>query len=131
MDARRRWRDAVKTAYRLPRSPVPPVPPVAVVNVRLPGMDGLQVLRRLREVSPATEVVVMTAHASGVSVVLAMRLGAFDYMTNPLDLDELRVMVQRAAAHQRIRLESSHLRQLCAGPPPPGDIVGGRSPPVH
>lgn len=71
-------------------------PDVAVVDVRLPGMDGLEVLRRLREASPATEVVMMTADTSAESAVQAMRLGAFDYMTKPLDLNELRVMVEKA-----------------------------------
>jgi DNA-binding NtrC family response regulator len=54
--------------------------------------------------SPATEVVMMTAHASAVSATQAIRPGAFDNMTKPPDLDELRVVVERAAAHQRIRV---------------------------
>ncbi len=85
-------------------------PDVAVVDIRLPGMDGLEFLRKVREVSPATEVIMMTAHASVASAVEAMKLGAFDYLTKPLDLDELRVVVDKALAHLRMRRELSYLK---------------------
>ncbi|HYL79354.1 MAG TPA: response regulator, partial [Candidatus Acidoferrum sp.] len=76
-------------------------PDVAIMDVRLPGINGLEVLRRMRELSPGTEGGMMTAHASVASAVEAMKLGAFDYLTKPLDLDELRVVVDKALAHQR------------------------------
>lgn len=85
-------------------------PDVAVMDIRLPGMDGLVVLRKLRELSPGTEVVMMTAHASIASAVDAMRRGAFDYLTKPLDLDELLVVIDKALAHQRMRQEWSYLK---------------------
>jgi len=85
-------------------------PDVAVVDVRLPGMDGVEVLRRVRESSPATEVIMMTAHGSVASAVEAMKLGAFDYLTKPLDLDELRVVVGKALEHLRLRRELSYFK---------------------
>jgi DNA-binding NtrC family response regulator len=85
-------------------------PDVALLDVRLPGMAGLDVLPALKEVSPATEVVMMTAHASVASAVQAMRAGAFDYLTKPLDLDEVRVVVEKALAHFRMRRELSYLK---------------------
>jgi len=85
-------------------------PDAAVVDVRLPGMDGVEVLRRLRESSPATEVIMMTAHGSVASAVEAMKLGAFDYLTKPLDLDELRVVVGKALEHLRLRRELSYFK---------------------
>jgi len=85
-------------------------PDVAVVDIRLPGLDGLGVLRKLRDVSAATEVVMMTAHASVASAVEAMKAGAFDYLTKPLDLDEVRVVVDKALAHQRMRRELNYLK---------------------
>ena len=85
-------------------------PDVAVVDIRLPGLDGLGVLRKLREMAAGTEVVMMTAHASVTSAVEAMKGGAFDYLTKPLDLDELRVVVDKALAHQRMRRELSYLK---------------------
>ena len=85
-------------------------PDVALVDNRLPGVDGLGVLRKLKDVSAGIEVVMMTAHASVASAVEAMKAGAFDYLTKPLDLDEVRVVVDKALAHQRMRRELSYLK---------------------
>ncbi len=85
-------------------------PDVALVDIRLPGLDGLSVLRKLRDVSAGTEVVMMTAHASVASAVEAMKGGAFDYLTKPLDLDEVRVVVDKALAQQRMHRELSYLK---------------------
>lgn len=105
-------------------------PDVAVVDIRLPQMGGLEVLRKVRDVSPGTEVIMMTAHASVASAVEAMKLGAFDYLTKPLDLEELCVVVEKALAHQRMRRELSYLKAR--------DETGGRlaeilgeSPPIR
>lgn len=85
-------------------------PDVALVDIRLPGLDGLSLLRKLRDVSAGTEVVMMTAHASVASAVEAMKGGAFDYLTKPLDLDEVRVVVDKALAQQRMHRELSYLK---------------------
>src|SRR5262249_51437296 len=85
-------------------------PDVAVVDLRLPGIDGLEVLRRLRTVTPGTEVIMATAHASIASPVEAMKRGAFDYLNKPLDLDELKVVVDKALAHLRLTRELSYLK---------------------
>ncbi|HYL79780.1 MAG TPA: sigma-54 dependent transcriptional regulator [Candidatus Acidoferrum sp.] len=85
-------------------------PDVAVMDVRLPGMDGLEALQKLRELSPGIQVVMMTAHASIPSAVEAMRRGAFDYLTKPLDLDELLAVIEKALALQRLRQEWSYLK---------------------
>jgi len=74
-------------------------PDVAVVDLWLPGLDGLKVLRHLREVSPSTEVVMITAHASIATAVEAMKRGAFHYLSKPLDLVELCVVVAKALTH--------------------------------
>jgi DNA-binding NtrC family response regulator len=80
------------------------------LDIRLPGLDGLSALRKLRDISAGTEVVMMTAHASVASAVEAMKAGAFDYLTKPLDLDEVRVVVDKALAQQRIRRELNYLK---------------------
>jgi len=85
-------------------------PDVAVVDIRLPGMDGLSVLHKMRDVSAGTEVVMMTAHASVLSAVEAMKGGAFDYLTKPLDLDELRVVLDKALVHQKMHRELNYLK---------------------
>ena len=85
-------------------------PDVALLDIRLPGIDGLSTLRKLRDISVGTEVVMMTAHASVASAVEAMKAGAFDYLTKPLDLDEVLVVVDKALAQQRMRRELSYLK---------------------
>jgi two-component system, NtrC family, response regulator AtoC len=85
-------------------------PDVAIMDIRLPGMAGPEVLRRLRELSPGSEAIMMTAHASVATAVETMKLGAFDYLTKPLDLDELRVVVDKALSHQRMRRELTYFK---------------------
>ncbi len=99
-------------------------PDVAVVDIRLPGMDGLEVLRRMREGWPGTEVVMMTAHASIASAVEAMKRGAFDYLTKPLDLEELRVVVEKALTHLHMRQQLTYLRDREAAESGVGRILG-------
>ena len=64
-------------------------PDLVLLDLVLPGIDGVETLQRIREVSDAVAVIVLTAHASVATAVEAMRLGAQDYMTKPLDLDAL------------------------------------------
>ena len=85
-------------------------PDVAVMDIRLPGMDGLTALERIREAAPGIEAVIMTAHATVPSAVEAMRRGAFDYLSKPVDLDELRLVIEKALAHLRLTRELSYLR---------------------
>jgi DNA-binding NtrC family response regulator len=80
---------------------------VAVVDLKLPGMDGLEVLSRVREMSPATAVIMMTAQSSFASAVVARKRGAFDYLTKPLALEHLRTVVQKAVVHRRQSAEPS------------------------
>src|SRR5918912_4054162 len=61
----------------------------AILDLRMPGMSGLEVLEHLKKVSPDTEAVVMTGHASIETATMAMRLGAADYMTKPCKLADI------------------------------------------
>jgi DNA-binding NtrC family response regulator len=76
-------------------------PDVAILDVKLPGIDGFEVLRRLRDRSPATEVVMMTAYSSVGIRAEAARHGVFHYLSKPVDLDELRRVVGQAVASVR------------------------------
>jgi DNA-binding NtrC family response regulator len=96
--------------------------------MKLPGIEGLEVLHRLHAVSPGTEVIMMTAYASVATAVEAMKRGAFDYLTKPLDLDELRVVVDKALAHARMRRELSYLKARSAVGKLPSELVGESAP---
>jgi DNA-binding NtrC family response regulator len=65
-------------------------PDVVIVDLQMPEINGLEVLRSIREADPACAVVLMTGYASVDSAIEAVRLGALDYLTKPLDLDRLR-----------------------------------------
>ncbi|MFH0903414.1 MAG: response regulator, partial [Pseudomonadota bacterium] len=60
-----------------------------VLDIRLPCLDGIAVLKRIKAELPDTEVILLTGHASAGSGIDGMRLGAFDYLTKPVELDDL------------------------------------------
>jgi len=81
-----------------------------LLDLRLGHEDGLQVLRRLREEDPALPVVMLTGHGTISHAVEATRLGAYDFIQKPPDLEHLGVVVRRALEHARLQREVDHLR---------------------
>jgi DNA-binding NtrC family response regulator len=75
-------------------------PDLVMMDVRMPGVDGVEALREIRERFPGIHVVMMTAYGTSQTSIDAIRAGAFDYITKPLDLDELRDVIGRALAAQ-------------------------------
>lgn len=69
----------------------------AIVDLDMPGMSGLEVIARLKEISPETEAVVLTGKSSLESAISALRYGAFDYLTKPCRLFELKALLERVA----------------------------------
>ena len=69
---------------------------VAVVDVKMPGMDGLETLKRIKQIKPFIEVIMLTGHASVESGIEGMRLGAFDYLMKPCDINELVLKIEDA-----------------------------------
>lgn len=78
------------------------VPDLVIMDVRMPGMDGLQVLSEMRRRHPDLYIIIMTAFGTSQTSIDAMRGGAFDYLTKPLDLDQLRVVINKAFASKRV-----------------------------
>jgi DNA-binding NtrC family response regulator len=78
---------------------------VVVCDVRLPKMDGITLFRRIRLESPATDVILVTGYAAVAEAVSALKSGASDYLTKPLDLDELVVRLERIAEQRALRRE--------------------------
>ncbi|MEQ1562213.1 MAG: sigma-54 dependent transcriptional regulator, partial [Nitrospiraceae bacterium] len=84
---------------------------LVITDLRLPGADGLTVLAATKEQSAQTEVVVITAHGSVETAVGAMKLGAFDYITKPFQMDELLLIVERAGRVVALRRENQDLKE--------------------
>lgn len=84
---------------------------VVVSDIKMPGFDGIELLRFAREHSPDTEVILMTAYTSTESAIEALRLGAYDYLSKPFEIDELLVTVQHALERRALRNENLYLRR--------------------
>ena len=69
---------------------------VVVRDVKMPGMDGIETLRRIKEVAPLVEVIMLTGHANVEVAIKGMELGAFDYLMKPVDIDDLLYKLQDA-----------------------------------
>lgn len=82
---------------------------VALIDIRMPGLDGLELLSRLREAGRDTSVIIVTAQNTMANAIEAMKRGAYDYVTKPFDLDEVRILVRRA---QEMRRQSAELQRL-------------------
>lgn len=99
-------------------------PDVVFSDVRLPGMDGIELLRRIREFDPSIPVVIMTGYGTIEGAVEAVKLGAFDYLKKPVDLEELRLLADRAREHSQLRQELSYYRRQAARDVPFAGVVG-------
>lgn len=86
-------------------------PDVVFADVRLPGMSGIDLLRRIREYDPAIPVIIMTAHGTIEGAVEAVKLGAYDYMKKPVDLEELKLLADRARENALLKQELSYYRR--------------------
>ena len=76
-------------------------PTLIMMDIRMPGVDGLQALRDIRRRFPSVYVVMMTGYGTSQTSIDAIREGAYDYLTKPLDLDELREVIRKALATQQ------------------------------
>ncbi|HEU5040095.1 MAG TPA: sigma-54 dependent transcriptional regulator, partial [Gemmatimonadales bacterium] len=99
-------------------------PDVVFSDVRLPGMSGIELLRKIREFDPALPVVIMTAYGTIEGAVEAVKLGAFDYIKKPVDLEELKLLAERAREHSQMRQELSYYRRRAAREVPFADVIG-------
>src|SRR5579859_3302093 len=85
-------------------------PDLILTDLMLPSMTGVELLRRIKSQLPRTEVAMMTGHGSIESAVQAMRLGAYDYVTKPFRVEELKLVLQRMAEKVRLVVENQVLR---------------------
>ncbi len=99
-------------------------PDVLLTDLRMPGMDGLELIKRAKERDPEIEVLVMTAHGAVETAVAAMQLGAASYLTKPINVPELGIVIERAMERRRLRRETSQLRERLADRDSLDNIVG-------
>ena len=86
-------------------------PDVVVTDLDMPRMDGMQLLEKLRALDPQLPVLLATSAVEVRSAVAAMRAGAADYITKPIELEELVVSIQRAILNRNVRVENENLRR--------------------
>jgi DNA-binding NtrC family response regulator len=97
---------------------------VVVSDVKMPGMGGLELLRKLAEERPTFEVVMISGHADAKMAIEVMKLGAFDFLLKPLNIEDLSRAVGRAARHGRLQRHYLALEQELARTKGLGNIVG-------
>ncbi len=96
----------------------------ALVDIKMRGTDGIELQRRMHEIDPELTVIMMTGYASVETAVTALKNGAYDYVTKPLDPDEIAHLVKKAIAHKRTEQENVRLRETVAEVARPEDMVG-------
>ncbi len=99
----------------------------ALVDIKMHGTDGIELQRRMHEVDPELIVIIMTGYASVETAVTALKNGAYDYVTKPLDPDEIAHLVKNALTHKRTAQENVLLRETVAEVARPGELIGQSS----
>ncbi|MBI4868891.1 MAG: sigma-54-dependent Fis family transcriptional regulator [Candidatus Wallbacteria bacterium] len=88
---------------------------IVFLDIKMPGMDGMELQERIHAIDPGIVIIVLTAFASVDTAVRAMKQGAFDYVTKPVDPDELSHLVERATRQQHLERENARLRETIDG----------------
>lgn len=93
---------------------------VIILDVKMPGLDGTETLQELKKINPGIEVIMLTGHGSVASAVEGMRLGAYEYLMKPCEIEELMEKINeayklKAARDERIR--KAEIRRMIARSP--------------
>ena len=96
-------------------------PGVVLSDINMPGIDGVEFLREALKIDPEFSVVMLTGHGDISTAVESMRLGAYDFIEKPFNIDQLMVVIRRAMETSRLRRENTDLRRKDVGAT---DMVG-------
>ncbi|MBT8494521.1 MAG: sigma-54 dependent transcriptional regulator [Deltaproteobacteria bacterium] len=105
-------------------------PHLVLTDLKMPGMDGLELMSKLAEHDHEAAILVMTAFGAVDTAVAAMRAGAVDYLTKPINFDELSIVLERALERQRLHDETRSLKAQLAERFTDSNLVGN-SPPIN
>ncbi len=83
---------------------------LVLMDMRMPNMDGIEATKAIHKHNPAIPIIVITAYSSVPTAVEALKSGAFDYVTKPIDFESLRVTLERSLEHTRLKEENDRLR---------------------
>jgi two-component system response regulator HydG len=81
-----------------------------LMDIRMLNVSGIEALEQIKIINPEIPVIIMTAYASVETAVSALKKGAYDYLTKPLDFDELKITIERATEHNRLKKENEYLK---------------------
>jgi two-component system, NtrC family, response regulator HydG len=84
---------------------------LALVDIKMRGTDGIELQRRMKEIRPQMVVIIMTGYASVETAVTALKNGAYDYVTKPLDPDDISNLIANALSHSQSRRENERMRE--------------------
>ena len=113
--------DSAEHAYRILESHAIDV---VLLDLKMPGAGGIEALRRIKQCRPDAEVIVVTGCATVQSAVQAMKNGAYDYVTKPFGMDEMRILLERVVEHLKLKTENRMLRERIKSRQGFGGIVG-------
>lgn len=85
---------------------------VILLDIKMPGRDGIEILREIKKITPLTEVVMLTGHASVESGINGIKYGAFDYLMKPIDLELLFEKLNAANEHRQMQLAKLEKAQI-------------------
>jgi DNA-binding NtrC family response regulator len=97
---------------------------IALLDIKMPGMDGMELQARLKDADPDLTVIIMTGYGSVETAVQALKRGAYDYITKPVDPDEMSHLVSNALEHKRARREVARLRENLQETAPGLEMIG-------
>ncbi|MGQ0793857.1 MAG: sigma-54-dependent transcriptional regulator [Deltaproteobacteria bacterium] len=102
---------------------------LAILDIQMPKMNGIELLKKITEKTPETTVLMVTAYASHESAIEAMKIGAYDYITKPFKIDEIKLIIKKAIDRRRLERENLKLRKELETKFGFGNIIG-RSPSI-
>ena len=85
---------------------------LVLLDIRMPKMDGIAVLKKIKSTSPETVVIMITAYASADTAIKAMKEGAYDYITKPFKVDEIKLIIKNALEKKHLQKENVLLKQV-------------------